>query len=150
MTLDCTHVRFVGRKKWDRQGNQGFSGVREGWGPPHHLNITCPTLPPKKIFKSYFYLLFFCMFCYKNIFLSLPKRSKMQVVSKLGCRIVFLKYLSMKWNSSVQSEDQSKFYFNLFMATLLQTSLQLLPLKKLCNTIHFIDNHYTLDRKRHV
>ena len=41
--------------------------------------------------------------------------------SKLGCRVVFLKYLSMDWNSSVQSADQSKLYFisSQLMATLL-------------------------------
>ena len=33
---------------------------------------------------------------YKDILLSLPNRSSRLVVSKLGCRVVFIKYLSMK------------------------------------------------------
>ena len=35
-------------------------------------------------------------------------------------------YLSMEWNISVQSADQSIFYFNLLVATLLKTSHRLL------------------------
>ena len=37
---------------------------------------------------------------YKDILYSLPKRLKRQVVSDLGCRVIFIK-LSMEWNSSV-------------------------------------------------
>ena len=48
------------------------------------------------------FLLKYTYFIYNTrIFYSLPKRSKRQVVSMLRCRIVFLKYLTIEWNSSV-------------------------------------------------
>ena len=52
-------------------------------------------------------------FRYNDILLNLPKRSKRQVVGKLGCRVVFLKYLGM---NSVSSADLSKFYLNIYIA----------------------------------
>ena len=38
---------------------------------------------------------------YRINLISLPKHSIIRLNSNLSCRVVFLKYLSIKWNSSV-------------------------------------------------
>ena len=47
---------------------------------------------------------------YKVILKSLPKRSKRQIFSKLGCCVVFLKYLS-PWNGIVPSIRRTSLNF---------------------------------------
>ena len=52
--------------------------------------------PPCGTFNcSMFYKSTLEWFLYRDILWSIPKRSKWQIVSKLGCRVVFLKYPSM-------------------------------------------------------
>ena len=78
---------------WDSIGeslDEDFFVLEDG--PSSSTKSYCPRSFLKKKLKI--------ILSYKDIFSSLPKR---QVVSKLGCREVFLKYLSKELISSVYS-----------------------------------------------
>ena len=82
---------------------------------------------------TFSYSCFFCGFSkLQGYSLNSTEMLKMLAVSKIGCRVVFLKYQSMQWNISVQSADQSKFYFNLFCRLVADSYF-----KKLCNTVRY-------------
>ena len=74
---------------------------------------------PLHLFQDYLFTVFFSFQYHPlcpRIFSEVYRNVKKIEVSKLGCRVILLKYQSLEWNSSVQSADQSKFSFSLFMA----------------------------------